>query len=674
MELSAQIHAAAGGGALLLGAGVLAREPGRARNRLFSILCLALAVWNLGVAARLAGIAPEFPWHLLYLAGSCAAAPSALHFTLALARVPRRARQWMLVPAWIAAGALWLAVLPRGPRSHPVWNVVAIAVLGATLALALGVLGWRIRTLPRGPERSAFRLLLIAGAVTVVAGLTDLVPRHGAPILHAGPLATLFLLTIVCALVARHRFLDIDRFLVRALALLIGSAATTVLFVFIADPPAERILPLFAATFVVLALAGPVGRGFVSGVRGWFGAEETVLAALSRVSSALPAVTRRQEVWEAIGREVGSLPGGLAVSVHLAAGPGEPFRVVYRAGPGAPPPPDVPASSPLARFLEMQRGVVTRRILDDEAQDGPPERAPVAAAALGAFDALRAGVLTPLLRDGRLVGWVGLGGSAWESYLTARVATLLLAVANQAVASLERAEAVEVANRREALAAVGEMAAGLAHEVRNPLSAIHGAAQVVSAGADGARAREMLEVIQDESARLGRVVGEFLDYARPSSPRRESVDLADLARRALRTAEAAGATPVAEIREEAGTPRALGDPDQILRVLENLLRNAREAAGPAGRVRIEIAREEDGRARLRIEDDGPGVPPDQVPDLFKPFHTTKPGGTGLGLALVHRIVETHGGEIRYAGRPGAGAVFTILLPATECGDSGGTIA
>jgi len=229
------------------------------------------------------------------------------------------------------------------------------------------------------------------------------------------------------------------------------------------------------------------------------------------------------------------------------------------------------------------------------------------------------------------------------------------------VASLGRIRATDEARRREALAAVGEMAAGLAHEVRNPVAAIRGAAQAIVPGATAEQSAEMLEVIQEETARLGHVVGEFLDYARPASPRRELVDLADAARRVARDAGLAGLDLRIELEIEDDAPRTLGDPEQIRRAFENLVRNAGEATGAGGTLTVRIA---SGGTRVvaRFEDDGPGIDEEQIPTLFQPFQTSRPGGTGLGLALVHRIVEAHGGEIRVDGRPGSGAIFTLFFP------------
>jgi signal transduction histidine kinase len=258
-----------------------------------------------------------------------------------------------------------------------------------------------------------------------------------------------------------------------------------------------------------------------------------------------------------------------------------------------------------------------------------------------------------------------IGGKLAARYATAEVATALLAVGNQVLASLERLEALEMAQRRKALAAVGELAAGLAHEVRNPVAAIRGAAQAMGPDATDHQRDEMREVIEEESARLGRFVGEFLDYARPASPRRESVDPATLFARCLQGQLLAGRKIEAEVSILEPAPHLAGDPDQLHRVLDNLLQNAWESAGDGVRVRLEVHAAEGGRVAVRFEDNGPGIPDEELKRLFQPFHTTKDGGTGLGLALVHRIVEAHGGEIHVESPPGSGAAFSLVFPSDD---------
>ena len=376
----------------------------------------------------------------------------------------------------------------------------------------------------------------------------------------------------------------------------------------------------------------------------------------------LPTARGPAEVWGSIGDALRVLEGEARVTLYLSEPDERTYRAVYHSG-GAIEAPVVPVEGALPRVLLEEGAPVTRVVLEERTRAGSRARRTLSTEALAQFRAAGSELAVPIVRGARLAGWIEIGGGLPERYLKAEVATAFLAVGNQAVASLERIQAEEVAKRREALAAVGEMAAGLAHEVRNPLGAIHGAVQVLLTETDTRRAREMLEVIQEETARLGRVVGEFLDYARPSTRRREAVDLADLARSALRSAEAAGQGVRATVRVADGTPPAAGDPDQLQRAVGNILRNAREAAGPGGSIRVDVAPEGSDRVAIRIEDDGPGIPTEALPRLFQPFYTTKPGGTGLGLALVHRLIEAHGGEVRVDARPDLGAAFTLILPA-----------
>ncbi len=658
---SAQLHLAAGLGALGLGGAAVLREPRLARNRLFGALCGALGTWNLGVAVETILGSGRLPLHLVYLLGSCAAAPIGLHFCLTLTGAPRAGRR-VLLPAYTVSALLWLTAWTPLFARQPAWNLGAALVLGAILLGALVTLLWRIVSLPRGPERSAYGLLLAGGVLAVAGGLTDFLPRGGSSVSKVGPAALLVLLLILSAIVTRRRFLDVDLFLARAVMLLTGAAAATLMVLGAGRLTGYRAFPMFVAMLAILAVAGPAGRALMSGARSLLRPEDPLLRAMMELGRKLPAAQERSEVWQAIERTTRSLSDGRRLAIYLQGETEHEYHAVYRTTDGYPP---VPVSSALTRRIEREGSPFTRLELVAESREGPVENRAAAMQALRQFEAMDGEMLAPFLAGGRLTGWIVVGGSRPTGYLTPEAAAALVAVVNQTVASLDRIDAQENARRKHALAAVGEMAAGLAHEVRNPLGAIHGAAQVLSRETEPARAREMLDVIQEESGRLGRVMGEFLDYARPVPTRREAVDLADAVRRALRAAAAAGLGMPTEVTGDGGAPRVSADPDQIQRIFFNLIRNAREAAGAQGQLRIDVGRDDDGRARIRFQDNGPGIPPEGIAALFRPFHTTRAGGTGLGLALVHRVVEDHGGQIHVEGRPGEGAAFTILLPALE---------
>ena len=659
MNLSVEVNLLAGLGAFGLGVGTLLVQPGRARNRVFAVLCGTLALWALGVAVEDGGLAPQVPWHLIYLLGSCFTAPVGLHLCLDLTGRTRPMRG-VLAAAYALAGALYVSAWTPAFQASAAWNLTAMAVLGVIFAMALSVTLRHVLSRRHGPERSAYRLLLVAALVAVAAGLTDFLPRGVPPVPRMGAAGVLVLLLVICALVVRHRFLDVHDFVAKTLGLLAGAAAAALLILGVARLTEDAFLPLFAATFVVLLIAGPIGRILLSGMNVFLGGPDPLARALIDTSRHLPTARGPAEVWGSIGDALRVLEGEARVTLYLSEPDERAWRAVYHSG-GSIEAPVVPAEAALPGVLLDEGAPVTRVVLEERTRAGTHTRRRLAAAALAQFRATGSELAVPIVRGARLAGWIEIGGGLPGRYLKAEIAAAFLAVGHQAVASLERIQAEELAKRREALAAVGEMAAGLAHEVRNPLGAIHGAAQVLASETDPDRAREMLEVIQEESARLGRVVGEFLDYARPSTQRREAVDLADLVRRALRSAEAAGQGLKTTVRVADGTPPAAGDPDQLQRAVGNILRNAREAAGASGAVRVDVAPEGSDRVSIRIEDDGPGIPAEALPRLFQPFFTTKARGTGLGLALVHRVIDAHGGEVRVETLP-RGAAFILILP------------
>jgi two-component system sensor histidine kinase PilS (NtrC family) len=221
--------------------------------------------------------------------------------------------------------------------------------------------------------------------------------------------------------------------------------------------------------------------------------------------------------------------------------------------------------------------------------------------------------------------------------------------------------------RSERLADLGRLAAGLAHELRNPLASMMGSVELLEdSPALGPQDRRLLEIVQREGARLADLVTGFLAYARPAPPRREPVDLGALAAQTIDALELDPAANGVRLGRELEPAPAVGDPHQLRQVLWNLLVNAAQAAravaGGSGQVRVRTAPAPGGGATLVVEDDGPGIAAEDRDRLFTPFFTTKPDGTGLGLATVHRVVEAHGGAVQVESAPGAGARFTVRLP------------
>ncbi len=236
--------------------------------------------------------------------------------------------------------------------------------------------------------------------------------------------------------------------------------------------------------------------------------------------------------------------------------------------------------------------------------------------------------------------------------------------------------------RRHNLASLGEMAAGIAHEFKNALATISGYAQMLSKAlaaespaGGGEELRDYSGKIVEQAAALTEMIGEFLMFARPLDARLEPMPLAaalDEARRALDGPEFAAIA----IERSGASPQVMGDRLLLTRVWINLLRNACEAilqAGKGGRVAVIV--EEDGdRARVRIADNGPGIPPEAADKIFIPFFTTKPTGSGMGLAVVHKVVAAHRGAVWLEENSAAGVTFLVTLPLAAAARASGALS
>ena len=233
------------------------------------------------------------------------------------------------------------------------------------------------------------------------------------------------------------------------------------------------------------------------------------------------------------------------------------------------------------------------------------------------------------------------------------------------IADLSEIKAVEErARRAETLAAIGQLSAHIAHEIRNAVVPIAGCVEILQRdlGVRGENGR-LLELVGRECDRLGRFVTELLDYVREPELMDEAVCLNDLVRDVLDLARRhprARATRLA-MHDDGAVLWARGDQEQLKRAFLNLAQNAVEAMDGHGELMVRLAAR-DERVSVEFRDRGPGIAPADLPRILEPFFTTKRGGTGLGLAIAARIVERHGGRLLVTSEPGAGATVTVDLP------------
>ncbi len=230
-------------------------------------------------------------------------------------------------------------------------------------------------------------------------------------------------------------------------------------------------------------------------------------------------------------------------------------------------------------------------------------------------------------------------------------------------------EMEEGLKRADRLAAIGSMAAGIAHEIRNPLASISGSIEILKEEAGKSKEHEQLmEIILREVGRLNSLIGDFLLFARPSSPAREMIRLNGTIEEILQMfAKSPNCGPgiqiVRRFEDELLVP---GDPQQMRQVFWNLFNNAAEAMPNGGELRVELRRLTSSPlgagCEISVSDTGVGMAEDVIAKIFDPFFTTKEKGTGLGLSIVHSIVDSNGGKIRVQSRPGLGTTFALIFP------------
>ncbi len=289
------------------------------------------------------------------------------------------------------------------------------------------------------------------------------------------------------------------------------------------------------------------------------------------------------------------------------------------------------------------------------------------------------------LRTGEIVGVVEVLNKRDDGIFDEDDEAFLDAFGAQAAVALETARLTEVRIRGERLEAIGTISANLVHDLKNPLSGIHSYTDVILQQPPPELLERCVSGIRRQTARMDHMVGSILRFVRGEDAllvsRMDFDELLDEIVQDLQAAHRGDAVEIERTGERVGNVRV--DGMALRRVVDNLSRNAAEAMPDGGRIRID-ARIQDEHIGLTIRDDGPGMDPDRIADLFKPWTTEgKRTGTGLGLAIVRRIVDRHGGTIEVESEPGTGTTFRIQLPVagpaeddpvkdSPVGDGGGT--
>ncbi len=683
---------------LTIAIAVLARQPRRPLYRYFSAFALALFAWHAAfVAEVLSGL------HLphLQLFASLLLPPIVTLFFRELLREqssesPRLKRMtWVISAVLIIFGMTPLADDLAHATISAAYRTIATSYIYGTLVFTLHGLYRRTRT-ARPDDKKRLRLLFYGGLITLIFATGKLV--QDSELLAAGGhiTATFYVYFLYQSILAR-RLVDLVELLGKAavLAVLTLVLATVYALLVLWVGSHQQSLWLFntlVASFVILILYDQF-RPWVEDTttKLLFRERYELRQLLRRLLRALRTITTLPEMTALVLDTLSATDRATQLAVYLQDEGGAAYNLHGYRGREPAPLLSIQNHPILLADLRRERKPVLLENLLLRKQDLPfdftadnltlQHKNERLDEAISLMRQLGANAVIPMVIDDRILGLIAIGSTrAAESYSTDELAAFL-SVAEACAVVIENSQEYDKRRERDRLVAIGEMAAGMAHEIRNPLGAIKGAAQCLEPSAVPGESQELVDVIIEEVDRLNRVVSAFLEYARPFCGDPVAIDINTIVTSTLKLMTKSAVPEGVVIAKELATalPLVMIDPEQLKQVLLNLVLNAAQAMPEGGVVTITTAHGLDRRASyddtgapsfadttqviLRVRDNGPGITAENLQRIFVPFFTTKPSGTGLGLAISQRIIETAGGRIEVTSKYEAGSTFTVRLPA-----------
>ena len=598
---------------------------------------------------------------------------------------------------------LSLAVLASALAGWPPELEIRQAVVAGAVIVALGIsaiiMVRRFQQVESRVDRARLKVLMFAGLLVFSLSIAEYLPT-GFTATSFGNILVAIYMFFMFEVITLRRILDLFEFLGRFVVL--GGFAVVLSLIYALLVGWWRhdiglfLLNTIIATIVVLILFDPL-RAFVQSKLNEFVFREkfefTRLA--EELRSSLASIIDVQELADLILQRLAESRRVTHASFWLADEDGLAFTHLGYVG--TEPPGRVDAIKARTflerlaadRIMAVENVEAEREALLAEGAISDQGRLERLDQTLAVMNELQAALVIGCVSGDALLGFMAVKDARLTGAYSTEEIKALAGLVAQATITIENSRLFARMRERDRLAALGEMAAGLAHEIRNPLGAIKGAAQLLApeAGAVAAGSSEGAEVtdvylgiITEEVNRLNSVVSQFLSYARPLKGNKDAVDVNEVLERTL-TLMAMDEHPCTiELIGAPNLPPLRTDPELLRQVALNLARNAVEAMGEEGGTLTitttltwrrppvpsgSRASERVAFVRIRFVDEGPGIPPEVMERLFIPFFTTKTGGTGLGLAICQRIVRSLGGSIDVSSRLGHGTTFNIYLPVGE---------
>jgi signal transduction histidine kinase len=682
-------------GVLAIGIGVSAVLRGRVRtvHLIFGAFAADIGLWYLSQSAFFSRLAfSKWPvWQTAIAILAVALPQLALHLFEAM--VPHedgQRRQLLRFAALLLVPMLAIVALLR-PEGSPIARVSIFVYVFVLLTAGLYTLGQRGKQSQSRDTQARVRFLVVIGAAAGLASVFDfawfLTESLGWP--PVGAVLSIVFLFLLAEALRHERLLDLYELLARLLVATAVAFLIALIFYFLAVELGQfntMYLNVVLAAIVIILIFDPARQRIEAMIQRFFRERFDLESSVSLVRRRLVHILEVDEMGAIVMTALEQSRRVTGAGLYLRDEDGIGFDLLSSIGARVPRRIEVATARALLDRLEqgplaideVEREVRERRERGDRDAAGAAVLA--AAAVLGS---LKAGVVVGIRDEAReIIGLLVVSDDRARDAFSGEEAALLETVGAQIGVVVENSRVYAQMKERDRLAVLGQMAAGLAHEIRNPLGAIKGAAQLLADPAPevvmDAASREFLAIILEEVDRLDRVVGSVLDLARPHEGTvLLPSDVNGVVRRTLQilSTEPGSEELKIEVTLDPALPRVAIDPEQLRQVLMNLLRNAAQAMKGRGKVvvstRVRFGRgtrsgaptSDDPFVELTVADNGPGISQKVLENLFMPFFTTKEKGTGLGLAISQRIVQGAGGRIEVRSYEGKGSSFAVILPA-----------
>ena len=667
---------------LAIGGAVLLREPRRAVHVLFATFAFNIALEKLLSFFSTGASEPDsfLKWAAMAAAVSLPATAQRFFQAFLGDEAGPPLSRTTVVGAGFLYAALLLSRFLATPIHTALWfHVVLVIYVFVGLYLSVYYLYRRYRATPSRVEKIRLLYLLIGGVATVTAALLDLIPGASS----FGNIFITIYLYFLSQTLARYRLLDLNELLGRMVVLATLVMIATVIYGLLLvkwvelDELGVFFLNALVASTAIIIVFEPLRTRLERVVNRWMFQEKYEL--FRRIESLRTDLMNVIDVRDLVPRVLSALEASRRIT-HASLYTVDPDGSAYELSGHVGPRPEARLDAVAYRaFLERLRraGVVSIEGLERELaalRNTQSEERESLLLMVRALDLINGSVVLAVIGEEQLLGMLVLRDERLREAYSSEEIELFRGVAASIGVTLQNSQVYERMKERDRLAALGQMAAGLAHEIRNPLGSIKGAAQFLqptgSQPADAGGTREFLGIIVEEVDRLNKIVSQFLDYARPYRGDQSPLDINDVVRKTLHLIdkERSASVDISTSFIDA-LPQVRADAQQLRQVFLNLTLNALEAMPQGGKLHVSTGLRRSTRRsaaaaflEVRFRDTGVGMSPGDQRNLFIPFFTTKERGTGLGLPISQRIIENHGGTIEVRSLTGAGSTFTVLLP------------